>query len=56
MNIEEIRKNAPPSATHYDTNGFYYKKRDSGRWLFRSYGNKKWNACLVNINELKPLF
>lgn len=25
MNIEQIRKNAPSGATHYDANGNYYR-------------------------------
>lgn len=51
MNIEEIRKNAPEGATHYDEYGGYYmilffKYKWMGEWYLLMH-----NPCF----ELKPL-
>lgn len=52
MTIEEIRKNAPPEATHYIIeNGkvFYY----NGMCIW--FRNSWWFAMLGNKDQLKPL-
>lgn len=50
MTIEEIRKNAPLEATHYDDNGNYY--RYNGYYLeMYSWG---WLA-VSHSAEIKPL-
>lgn len=56
MTIEEIRRNAPEGATHYDDVGIYYKKE--GKFLYMEI-NDGWiwytNIELISEFEIKPL-
>lgn len=57
MTIEEIRKNAPDGATHYDTTDLDYLKLCNKEWYW--WCDSKWyqamiSDCYYNAN-IKPL-
>ena len=58
MTTEEIRKNAPKGATHYDINELDYLKYN-GQMEWDYYNQSKWVVCIIDINyviaNVKPL-
>jgi hypothetical protein len=61
MTIEEIRKNAPEGATHYDRLGYYFHKTDDGYFVYSKLGNG-WSTKPHQLTEsevalygIKPL-
>ncbi|UQS93229.1 hypothetical protein Brutus_00086 [Acinetobacter phage Brutus] len=61
MNIDEIRKNKPEGATHYDRVGYYLKHTDNG-WLVFSKLGLGWSnqpfilsECEMELYGIKPL-
>lgn len=57
MNIDEIRKNRPEGATHYnDTDDIevVYFRRYQGRWQFYGFMDE-WVNCLLTFDNIKPL-
>ena len=62
MNIEEIRKNAPEGATHYDKFGGYWKiVRNDGAYFKRRRGDRWCKYAFddymeyINDGTIKPL-
>ena len=62
MTIEEIRKNAPSDATHYDIYGDLWMIDGDKAW-FSFKGKGKWNRYAftdiqeyINNGTVKPLF
>lgn len=57
MNIDEIKKNAPSGATHYDSNELDYLKLDNGKWFW--WCDEKWNKAIIGDcyykANIKPL-
>lgn len=57
MTIEEIRKGAPPEATHYndtdDIDVVYFRKYQ-GRWQFFGF-MEEWVFTLLSFDNIKPL-
>lgn len=63
MTIEEIRKNAPKEATHYDINldgSIIYYLNDDGHWLGFDEEGFAWNLFSGDFKwyeeNTKPLF
>lgn len=57
MNIEEIRKNAPKGATHYndtDDIAVVYFRQHQGRWQFFGFMDE-WIFALLSFENIKPL-
>lgn len=59
MNIDEIRKNRPEGATHYDEDNDYYKLVGGGKFLIWNdeddMGFWDYLYCDISDLELKPL-
>lgn len=61
MNIEEIRKNAPEGATHYDKTKYYFKKTNEGYFVYSKLGwgwsenPWKFSDTQIALYGIKPL-
>ncbi len=64
MSIEEIKKNAPEGATHYETceasDYIFYYMKECGEWNIWNDEDDIdpwWDTCIIDFDEskLKPL-
>ena len=61
MTLEEIKRDAPPLATHVDRIGYYFMKTDDGYFVYSKLG-KGWSITPYNFSDaeialygIKPL-